>query len=111
MKIVDANEIPQEGVSHNPEIRKQVLIPNGQVTNLTNFSRSFFAPGQSTKSHAHSDMYEIFFVTQGMGVIEINGVGYRLEPGVCVTVEPGDEHVLKNLGEDELHLTYFGVLA
>jgi hypothetical protein len=30
-------------------------------------------------------------------------------PGVCVAVEPFEEHEISNIGENDLILTYFGV--
>lgn len=109
MKVINSNQTPTQGVSHNPEIHKKVLIPNGEIPNLTYFSLAVLSRGQSTKKHLHDDMYEIFFVTRGNGQIEVNGHYHELKTGTCVIVEPGENHVLENLGDEEMHLTYFGI--
>ena len=109
MKIVDANQVSLQGVSHDPEILKQVLIANGEIPNLTYLSLASFSSGQSSTGHSHRDMYEVFFVNFGRGLIVIDGNSHELKPGVCVVVEPGEEHVLKNSGEEEMRLTYFGI--
>jgi quercetin dioxygenase-like cupin family protein len=111
MKSVQLSEIQAEGVSHNPEITKRVMLRNGDVPRLTNFSQSRFAPGQSAVAHSHADMYEVFFVEAGRGVISVDGAEHALEPGRCVMVEPGEVHELRNDGADELVLTYFGIAA
>lgn len=110
MKIVRAEQVPETGVSHNPEIRKRVLVSNGEVPKLTNFSQSVFAPGQVCHAHTHPDMYEIYLVSAGEGSITVDGEVVRLGVGDCLVVEPGEEHAMSNPSEQlDLHLTYFGI--
>ncbi|RDH48283.1 cupin domain-containing protein [Fischerella thermalis] len=111
MKIVSLNEIPQEPVSHNPEIKKQVMLRLGELPGLTNFSQARFSPGQTASAHAHNDMCEVFFVEAGSGVIRINNQEYPLLPGTCVAVEATETHEIVNNGTTELVLTYFGLRA
>ena len=109
MKRVTLADVPEEGVSHDPRIKKRVLLRKGDVPHLTNFSRARLLPGQSARAHRHTDMWEVFFVERGVGVLRVEGAGQTLAPGVCVAVEPGEEHEIVNTGSDELVLSYFGV--
>lgn len=109
MKHTSLNDLPEESVSHNPEIKKKVMLRFGDLPHLTNFSQSRFAPGQTAPSHAHQDMCEVFFVESGSGVIDIDGKEYPLVSGSCVAVEPGEFHEVVNNGATELVLTYFGL--
>jgi quercetin dioxygenase-like cupin family protein len=109
MKIVSLAGVPEEGVSHNPEILKQVLLRRGDVPHLTNFSRSRLAPGQTASAHAHADMFEVFLVLSGSALMRVDEGEHRLEEGSCVVVEPGEAHEIKNAGASELVLLYFGV--
>lgn len=109
MKLISLNDLPEEPVSHNPEIKKKVMLRFGDLPHLTNFSQSSFAPGQTSPAHAHQDMCEVFFVESGSGVIWIDGKEYPLIPGKCVAVEPGEVHEVVNNGSTELILTYFGL--
>ncbi|MGQ9871142.1 cupin domain-containing protein [Leptodesmis sp.] len=111
MKLTSLSDLSAEFVSHNPEIQKKVMLRPGDLPHLTNFSQARLAPGQIASAHQHIDMYEVFFVISGTGVITIDRTPYALTPGVCVAVEPGEHHEVKNTGNDELVLTYFGVLA
>ncbi|HEX7119007.1 MAG TPA: cupin domain-containing protein [Longimicrobiales bacterium] len=106
---VRLDDIAGEGVSHDPEIRKRVMIRNGRVPHLTTFAQSRFRPGQATTAHSHRDMFEIFLVEAGTGVVRIDGRELPLEPGVCVVIEPGEVHDMANTGNEELVLTYFGI--
>ncbi|KAF3890357.1 MULTISPECIES: cupin domain-containing protein [Nostocales] len=109
MKFTSLNDLPEEPVSHNPKIKKKVMLRNGDLPHLTNFSQSRFAPGQTAPAHAHKDMCEVFFVESGSGFIRISEREYPLVPGSCVAVEPGEFHEVVNSGSDELVLTYFGL--
>lgn len=109
MKIANLNQLPQQAVSHNPEIKKQVMLSQGDLPHLTNFSQATFAPGQIAIAHTHQDMSEVFFVSSGKGIICINQQEYQLVPGVCVSVEAGEVHEVKNTGTENLILTYFGI--
>ena len=109
MKLVTLSTLPVESVSHDPGIKKQVMLRNGDVPHITNFSQATFAPGQTVTPHTHADMVEVFFVEAGQGLIWIDGEPHSLTPGVCVTVEIGELHELQNTGESPLVLTYFGV--
>ena len=109
MKRVQLSELDEQGVSHNTAIRKKVMVQPGDIPHLTNFSQATFAPGQVAHAHAHSDMYEVFFVSAGTGTMAVNGIGQVLVPGVCILVEPGDVHEVTNTGQEPLVLTYFGI--
>jgi quercetin dioxygenase-like cupin family protein len=109
MKHVSLTHIAEESVSHNPAIKKKVMLRLGDLPHLTNFSQARFAPGQIAPAHAHQDMCEVFFVESGSGVMQIDEQEYVLSAGVCIAVEPGETHEVKNNGEEELVLTYFGL--
>ena len=110
-KIVSLASLPERRVSHNPEIKKKVMLETGDLPHVTNFSQATFGPGQAAGLHAHADMHEVFFVESGAGVIRVDGKAHPLEPGTCVAVAPGEKHELINTGATELVLTYFGVAA
>ncbi|HID52364.1 MAG TPA: cupin domain-containing protein [Anaerolineae bacterium] len=111
MKIVSLSELAEESVSHNPEIKKKVMLRQGDLPHITNFSQAVFAPGQTAVPHSHPDMAEVFLVESGSGIITIDGAAYPLEPGICVTVQPNEQHELSNTGAAPLILTYFGVIV
>jgi quercetin dioxygenase-like cupin family protein len=110
MKITPP-DTPWSEVSHNPSIRKQVFLGQTEVPHLTQFARSVFQPGQVAPAHSHDDMWEVFQVTSGTLTAIVDSQKHDLEPGAVLTLAPGETHELSNQGQDELHLTYFGILA
>ena len=111
MRKVSLLELPREGVSHDPQITKQVMLRRGDVPHLTAFSRSALLPGQTAHAHEHRDMFEVFFVESGAGLMTVADAQHPLERGVCITVEPGERHEITNNGAAELVLLYFGIEA
>ncbi|HIK44709.1 MAG TPA: cupin domain-containing protein [Leptolyngbyaceae cyanobacterium M65_K2018_010] len=109
MKHIILEQVAEEPVSHNPAIKKRVLLRAGDLPLLTHFSQARFPPGQLAPGHHHQDMAEVFFVETGQGTITINGQPYPLTPGTCMAVEPGEHHEVANTGSEELVLTYFGL--
>ena len=108
MKRVLLHEQPTRPVSHNPDIGKRVMLDESVVPGLTNFSQAVFSSGQVAPGHLHEDMYEVFFVRRGSGVIVVDGTEYPLLPDECVVVEPGERHEIRNPNAQELVLLYFG---
>jgi mannose-6-phosphate isomerase-like protein (cupin superfamily) len=109
MKITHLAALPEQAVSHNPAIRKKVMLQMGDVPHLTNFSQARFLPGQVAAAHCHLDMCEVFFVESGHGCMCIDGVVHPLEPGCCIAVAVGETHEVSNPGPEDLVLTYFGL--
>lgn len=109
MKIVQLAAIPETTTSHNAAGKKRNMIPTGAIPSLVQFSQVSFAPGEVATEHKHDDIYEVFLVESGNGVIKINGKVHDLEKGTCITVEPGELHEVSNTGSTDLILTYFGI--
>ncbi len=109
MKISSLQNTKITEVSHNKNISKKVLIDNGQVEHLTNFSQAIFPPNEIAYVHSHSDMTEVFFIQSGAGIITVNCEVIHLIEGMCITIEPNETHELKNTGSTALTVLYFGI--
>ena len=109
MKIIKLKDAPWGTVSHNPAIKKRVLLNDGEIPGINTLSQAVFRSGDVAYAHAHADMAEVFMVTFGTGVIRLNGKEYPIHPDVVVVAEPGDTHEIANTGNEDLILTYFSV--
>lgn len=103
------NDLREEGVSHDPQLSKKVIIGDGEIPHLKKFAQARLAPGQMAREHSHDDFYEIFFIEAGKGAINIEGNEYLLSEGMCVICEPLEAHEIVNTGSNELIITYFGL--
>lgn len=109
MKITSLKTIPEIESSHNKDIKKKVMIEKGAMPLITQVAQVKLLPGQIAQKHTHEDMFETFYVEEGEGIITVNDTNVVLEKGMCVTVEPGESHELKNTGKDELTVLVFGL--
>ena len=109
MDKISISSIPLTEVSHAPGVMKQVILANGRVPSLTNFSRAMLSSGQETEPHTHKDMSEVFFVVEGAGVFYIDNTPIDATVGDCVLIEPGEQHHIKNAAKEPLVLLYFGI--
>ncbi|MCF6157315.1 MAG: cupin domain-containing protein [wastewater metagenome] len=111
MKIISLSDITEEGISHNPEIKKKVMIRRGEIPYITNFSQANFKPGQTSGQHIHENLYEVFLVEEGEGTICIENTEYYVRKGFCVVAEPGEMHNIINTTQSDFVITYFGLKA
>jgi len=56
-------------------------------------------------------MSEIYSVESGEGVITISGRQHALTSGICIVVEPGEEHEVSNISKEDLIITMVGIKA
>ncbi len=111
MKLLSLSDIPEESVSHDPQLIKRVMIKNGELPHLKKFAQARFASGQVAHAHSHTDQYEVFLIESGDGIVNVEGQEYHVSAGSCVVFEPGEVHEVTNTGSSELILTYFGLEA
>ena len=111
MRRVSLSELPLVPVSHNPDIAKRVMLDSRAAPGLTNFSQAVFSTGQVASGHVHENMYEVFFVRRGRGVILVDGAEHPLSTDECVVIGPGEHHEISNPYPEELVLLYFGLAS
>jgi len=58
--------------------------------------------GQGTQRHYHGRTEEIYLVTAGGGMLEVDGETQSVRPGDAVLIPPGAWHTLENNGTSEL---------
>ncbi|PLY11657.1 MAG: cupin domain-containing protein [Desulfuromonas sp.] len=109
MKITSIDSTEERGVSHNPQIKKHVLLENGEVQHITNLSQAAFPPGETACAHSHPDMTEIFLIESGQGIITIDGESFPLQAGMCITVEQHEKHQIDNTSSADLVILCLGI--
>ena len=101
--------MPLIGVSHSPEILKKVFVEKGIVPHLMNFGEVIFKSGDAVGLHSHETMTEIFYITSGKAVFEIEGNIDEVEKGDCIIIEDGEKHLQKNISDSDVSWLYFGI--
>jgi len=110
MKLFSLEEIPFEPVSHDPNLRKRVLLREGVLPGIRSVSHIVLAPGSRVGEHAHPEGSEVFYCIRGKVLFRTRGKVIALGPGQFLVVEPGEAHSIDD-AQEESELFYFFVLA
>jgi len=111
MVLTNLETIPEVGVSHNFNVTKKVLISKGIIPGVTQLAKTVVPPGEVCGSHFHKDMWEIFLVDEGCGVMVVNEKEIKLKKGDCMIIEPYENHELINNSINPLKLMVFGCIG
>ncbi|GGG39450.1 hypothetical protein GCM10011414_06020 [Croceivirga lutea] len=109
MKLVKQQELPELGVSHNPEIKKKTMISSGEIPQLMMFGSAVFKPGEEVNLHKHDTMVEVFYIQKGKAEFTVENEVLLLEPGHCITIEAGELHKQSNPFKENVEWLYFGI--
>jgi mannose-6-phosphate isomerase-like protein (cupin superfamily) len=111
MKVLPFSEADLKEVSHNPKIKKRVVLSKGECGNISQLAQAVFPPNETAHAHSHKDMTEIFIVQSGLGILQIDKTSHELKPDVCAVVEPNETHEISNTGTNDLVITIIGIDA
>lgn len=109
MKHTNLRDLSEVGISHNPEIKKKVILENGYIPKLTTFGQATFQPNQRVDEHKHDTMYEVFFIQKGNATFVVNGKEITVGEGDTITIEPGELHSQENPFSAPVVWLYFGI--
>lgn len=93
MRLHTLEKAEEKPVSHNPELKKKVLVPEG-VGPVKHISHIALKQGATASAHTHQDTTEVFYCLKGAITFSVNGSPVLLLPGSCLIVEPGEEHAI-----------------
>jgi mannose-6-phosphate isomerase-like protein (cupin superfamily) len=106
MKLTSLEEAPFIPVSHDPQLKKQVLFGKGTLPHIVAISHIEMKPGDTAISHKHDDAYEVFFGMAGRIDFVVEGEDVPLTQGKCLIVEPGETHSIRDAAQGS-RMLYF----
>jgi len=109
MKRYSLKTAPFKPVSHDPLLRKRVLMEERHLC-VTHISHIILEPGNRASPHVHPSASEIFYCIRGGAFFKVMGSAVAMETGDCLIVEAGEEHSIDKVLE-ETELLYFHALA
>ncbi len=99
MKHYTLDSAAERPVSHNPELKKRVLFPEG-VSCLKHISHIILKKGSTASGHSHPETTEIFYCVRGAITFSVNGERVVLLPGHLLVVEPNEEHEIARVSAE-----------
>lgn len=109
MRLHTLEKAEEKPVSHNPELKKKLLVPEA-VGCVRHISQIVLKPGASASAHAHNGATEVFYCVRGELTFNVNGKSVLLAAGSCLIVEPGEEHAIVEVAV-ESEMVYMMVTA
>lgn len=109
MKLVRAKDLIEEGTSHNPEVKKQVILRKGDLPHQMMLGTAVLQPGQEVSPHRHDSMHEVFVLQEGQLEFIVNQNTFVLEKGDCITIAPQETHRIKNTTNQPAKMLYYGL--
>lgn len=61
-------------------------------------------PGQRTQLHRHNRSEELYHVTAGQGLMQLDDACFVIRQGDTVSIPPGTPHAVENTGSDPLRI-------
>lgn len=92
MKHYTLNESPRRPVSHDPSLKKSLIVDDGVLPGIRGMSHIVLPGGASVEAHSHTDGYEVFYCLAGRALATVGEEEVKLEAGHCLIVEPGESH-------------------
>jgi mannose-6-phosphate isomerase-like protein (cupin superfamily) len=84
-------------------IRELCGLPTGG-TSRHSVAEATLEQGQSTRRHYHAESEEVYFLLEGEGELELNGVTEHVRAGDAVPIPPETMHTLANTGPGPLRV-------
>lgn len=98
MKLYTLEKAQEKPVSHDPGLKKKLLVPDG-VGCVRHISHIVLKQGESVADHSHSGGAEVFYCIRGSLKFSVNGEPALLSEGSCIIVEPGEAHAIVEVSE------------
>jgi mannose-6-phosphate isomerase-like protein (cupin superfamily) len=73
-------------------------------TALQSLAEATLEPDQATERHYHRATEEIYLVTKGSGLMEVDGDTRAVRPGDAILIPAGAWHTLENNGSSDLRI-------
>jgi mannose-6-phosphate isomerase-like protein (cupin superfamily) len=103
MDIKNLGEVPAFITKDGSEIRELLAHRNSVIRNQR-LAEARLPAGASTQEHYHARAEEIYFFTEGSGLMRIEGEERAVRAGDAVAIPPGSRHKLKNTGSGLMRL-------
>lgn len=104
----------QKCVSHYDEIEafitkdgsviRELMHPSQHVSKQQSLAEARLPIGRKTLLHKHHNTEELYYITQGKGLMTLAEEKFEVGPGDTVCITPGTLHCIENIGESELAL-------
>lgn len=103
MEVVNLETTTPFITKDGSQIRELLAHRNSAIRNQS-LAEARLPVGGATQEHYHPQAEEIYYITQGIGRIRIDGQECDVKVGDAIAILPGRRHKLWNTGRETLRL-------
>jgi mannose-6-phosphate isomerase-like protein (cupin superfamily) len=101
MDVVNIAKVEPFTTKDGSEIRELLAYRNSSIKNQS-LAEARLPPGASTTGHHHVATEEIYYLLDGVGLMQIGEEQRQVGPGDAIAIPPGAFHQITNTGADVL---------
>ena len=83
---------------------KELMHPGNHHNKNQSLAEAIVQPGQTTALHKHQQTEELYYITQGRGLMTLDEQQFEVGPGDTICILPGTAHCISNTADDDLHI-------
>ena len=103
MDVISINNVSPFATKDGSEIRELLANRNSCIRNQS-LAEARLPPGAKTTRHYHPITEEIYYLTEGTALMEINDELRTVGVGDAIAIPPGAKHQITNTGDVVLKL-------
>lgn len=103
MDVQNLDAVPPFTTKDGSQIRELLAYRNSVIRNQS-LAEARLPVGAATQEHFHRLTEEIYYVTHGVGRMQIEDEARDVRPGDAIAIPPGQRHKLWNTGTEVLRL-------
>lgn len=103
MDVINLHNVVPFVTKDGSEIRELLADRNSCIRHQS-LAEARVAPAATTTLHYHPKTEEIYYITDGTGVMEIDGETRAVRVGDAIAIPPGAKHRITNTGTTTLKL-------
>ena len=106
--------MPDKYLSHYAEIEpfvtkdgsviRELMHPLHHASQVQSLAGAQLAAGQKTLLHRHRLTEELYYITDGKGMMTIDEQRFEVQAGDTICISPGQAHCIENVAAEELRL-------
>jgi mannose-6-phosphate isomerase-like protein (cupin superfamily) len=101
MQVINRNEVPAFITKDKSEIR-EIMAPANSCIERQSLAEAIVYPGDTTTTHIHKTVEELYYILDGKGVMWQNGEEREVSGGDAIANPPGVPHRITNIGTSPL---------
>ena len=101
MDIINLDDVSKFKTRDGSEIRELLAHRNSAIRQQS-LAEARVRPGGSTLEHYHVKTEEIYYITAGVGKVQVNNETRAIMPGDAIAIPAGQKHKIWNTGPEVL---------